>query len=173
MLSETMQSKLNQQITLEFYSSNLYLQMSSWCTSKGLEGAAAFLESHSLEERSHMMRLFNYVNDAGGMAIIDQIDRPDWEFANIKDVFVKTYEHEKHVTKKINELVDAALSEKDFSTFNFLQWYVAEQHEEEKLFKGILDQIDIIGFEGRSLYFLDKKVGELNVQMAAPEGGPA
>ena len=169
MLSQNMLEKLNQQITLEFYSSNLYLQMSSWCSSKGLEGSASFLEGHSIEERAHMMRLFNYVNDTGAMAVIDAIQAPPQNFQNVKDVFLKTYEHEKIVTASINDLANAALGDKDFSTFNFLQWYVAEQHEEEKLFKGILDQIEIIGLEGRGLYFLDQKIGQIQAGMTAAE----
>jgi ferritin len=143
--------------------------MSSWCESKGLEGAAKFLEAHSIEEREHMMRLFKYINETGSMAIIDAIDRPPHEFSDIHEVFQNTYKHEKMVTKSINDLTDAALKEKDFSTFNFLQWYVAEQHEEEKLFKSILDQIEIIGLEGRGLYFLDKKIGQIQAESAEKE----
>lgn len=65
------------------------------------------------------------------------------------------------ITEQINELVDIALNEKDYSTFNFLQWYVAEQHEEEKLFKSILDKIDVINIEGRGLYMIDKEIGSM------------
>ena len=65
------------------------------------------------------------------------------------------------VTKSINELVEACLSEKDYSTFNFLQWYVSEQHEEERLFKSIVDMIDIIGLDGRGLFMVDREIGKL------------
>ena len=34
MLSQTMVEQLNEQINLEFFSSNLYLQMSAWCEDK-------------------------------------------------------------------------------------------------------------------------------------------
>ena len=60
-----------------------------------------------------------------------------------------------------NELVEATTKEKDFSTLNFLQWYVAEQHEEEHLISQILDKIKIIGEEGSGVFFIDKAVGEL------------
>ena len=46
--------------------------------------------------------------------------------------------------------------EKDYSAFNFLQWYVAEQHEEEKLFNSIIDKFNLLGEDGRSLYFIDR-----------------
>ncbi len=164
MLSQNLLSKLNHQIALEDYSANLYLAMSSWCSYKGLNGAAKFLEAHSDEEHAHMRKIFSYINETGSMAIVSSIEKPPCEFESIKDVFQKTFEHEKFVTKSINELVELCLSEKDYSTFNFLQWYVAEQHEEERLFKNILDMIDIIGLDGRGLFTVDKEIGKLTVK---------
>ncbi len=91
MLSEKMLARLNEQINLEFYSSNLYLQMSSWCESKGLEGCSTFLRSHATEEMTHMQRLFGYVNETGAMAILGQIDAPPTEYSSI--VIVGASEH--------------------------------------------------------------------------------
>ncbi len=163
MLSKNLLNKLNKQVTLEFYSSNLYLQMSAWCDNKGLNGAAKFLRAHAAEEMQHMHKIFDYIQDTGALAIIDAIEKPDTKFKNLKDIFEITYKHEKMITAQINELVDIALTEKDFSTFNFLQWYVSEQHEEEKLFKSILDKIDIIGLEGRGLYTVDREIGMISI----------
>ena len=159
MLSETMLKALNEQITLEFYSSNLYLQMSSWCEFNALDGCAKFLKAHAAEEMEHMQRLFTYVNETGGLAIVGQIDAPPVEFKSIIDVFQETYDHEVFITSKINRLAKIAQQEDDYSTFNFLQWYVAEQHEEEKLFKSIIDKIEMIGIDG--LFFIDKEVEKM------------
>lgn len=161
MLNEKMVQKLNEQVNLEMYSSNIYLAMSAWCATKGFNGAAAFLKEHSKEELSHAYKLFDYINETGANAIIKAIDAPSNEYESLKDVFQKTYEHELKVSKSIFELVDFAFEEKDYSTFNFLQWYVSEQHEEEKLFKEVLDKIDIIGMDGRGLYMIDREIGAL------------
>ena len=161
MLSQNMIDKLNDQINLEFYSSNLYLQMSAWCEYKGFEGSAAFLKQHADEEMQHMQRLFTYVNETGNLAKLGAIDAPPTEFESLTNVFETTLEHEMHITRAINELAHTAFSEHDYSTFNFLQWYVAEQHEEEKTFKSILDKITIIGEDGRGLYFINKELGDL------------
>lgn len=169
MLSENMLNCLNQQINLEFYSSNLYLQMSAWCEYKGLEGCATFLRNHADEEMGHMRRLFIYVNETGGLAKIGQVDEPPSEFSSVAEVFHKTFEHEVFITKKINELAKTAHDEGDFSTFNFLQWYVAEQHEEERLFKSVLDKIEIIGLEGNGLFFIDKEIGKFALGEAPPQ----
>lgn len=86
MLSQTMVEQLNEQINLEFFSSNLYLQMSAWCEDKGFEGAAEFLRAHAVEEMEHMQRLFTYVSETGSMPILGAIDAPKHDFASLGDV---------------------------------------------------------------------------------------
>ncbi|MCW7550780.1 MULTISPECIES: non-heme ferritin [Photorhabdus] len=156
MLNQEMINKLNEQMNLEFYSANLYLQMSAWCSEQGLPGAAAFFKSHSQEEMQHMHRLFDYLSDTGAMPRLGQIDAPSADYKSITHVLNSTYEHEKFITAEINKLAHLAITTQDYSTFNFLQWYVAEQHEEEKLFKSILDKLDMVGEDGKALFLLDK-----------------
>jgi ferritin len=167
MLSQSLISKLNEQITLEFFSSNLYLQMSSWCDAKGLPGCARFLAGHASGEYQHGRKLFTYVTETGGLAVVGAVAAPPSEFTNIQAVFEQTLDHEVMITARINGLVKATLEEGDFSTFNFLQWYVAEQHEEEKLFRTIVDRIRIIGADGKGLYWIDKEIGKQAVAETA------
>lgn len=152
---------LNEQIALEDYSANLYLAMSSWCGAQKLSGSAKFLEAHSDDEHMHMRKLFAYVNETGSMARIGALAEPPYEYGSIRDVFEKTLQHEQLITESINRLVEACVEHKDYSTFNFLQWYVAEQHEEEFLFRSILDMIDIVGLEGRGLFMADKEISQM------------
>ena len=161
MLSANVIKLLNDQMNLEFYSSNLYLQMSAWCEQQGFEGAAKFLSAHAAEEMQHMRKLFTYLNETGAQAIISAIEAPSHEYKSLKEVIEITYEHEKLITSKINELVGKTFEEKDYSAFNFLQWYVAEQHEEEKLFNSIIDKFNLLGEDGRSLYFIDRDLATL------------
>ncbi|KLV05774.1 MULTISPECIES: non-heme ferritin [Photobacterium] len=161
MLAQAMVEKLNEQINLEFFSSNLYLQMSAWCEDKGFEGAAEFLRAHAREEMEHMQRLFTYVSETGSMPILGAIDAPNHEYSSLGDVFRQTYEHERYITEQINKLAHVAFTTQDYSTFNFLQWYVAEQHEEEKLFKGVLDKIELVGEDGKALFFIDKDLSAM------------
>ncbi|MDY4279497.1 MAG: non-heme ferritin [[Pasteurella] mairii] len=161
MLSQNVIKLLNDQMNLEFYSSNLYLQMSAWCEQNGFKGAAKFLAEHAAEEMQHMRKLFTYLNETGALVVIGEIDAPPHEFSSLKQVIELTYEHEKLITSKINELVGKTFEEKDYSAFNFLQWYVAEQHEEEKLFSGIIDKLNLLGDDGKGLFLVDKDLGEL------------
>lgn len=161
MLSETLVARLNTQVTLEFATSNLYLQMAAWCDFKGYPGAAAFLAQHASEEYQHGRKLFTYVMEAGGQARIGAVEAPKADYASLQEVFEKTLAHELKVTAEINALVKTAMDESDFSTFNFLQWYTAEQHEENKLFRSILDRMRIIGADGKGIYWIDKEIGKL------------
>ncbi|ABV85458.1 non-heme ferritin [Shewanella pealeana] len=167
MLAQKMIDQLNDQINMEFFSSNLYLQMSAWCEDKGFEGAAKFMRAHADEEMGHMQRLFTYVSETGGMPLLGTIEAPQAEFASLLALFEYTYEHEQLITKKINELAHAAFTNQDYSTFNFLQWYVSEQHEEEKLFKSIVDKIRLVGEDGKALFFVDKDLAQMAVEESA------
>jgi ferritin len=162
MLSNTLTKALNEQINLEFYSSNLYLQMSSWCIQHGLDGCGNFFRQHADEEKMHMQKLFDYVNETGSYAVIGSIKSVQAEFTSVVEIFEETYKHEQFITEQINGLVNIAFKESDFSTFNFLQWYVAEQHEEEQLFKAILDKVELIGTEGNGLFFIDKEIEKMH-----------
>jgi ferritin len=152
---------LNEQLNREFYSSNLYLQMSAWAEHEGLEGTASFLRAHADEEMMHTHKMFDFLNESDALPVLGTVEAPPTDFSDVKEVFEQIHEHEQHITKKINAIVHQAFTEQDFSTFNFLQWYVAEQREEEHLVKSILDKIRLIGTAGEALFFLDREIGDL------------
>lgn len=155
---------LNAQINLEFFSSNVYLQMGAWADHEGLVGCAAFLTKHADEEMGHMRRIWNYVQEAGHMPVLGAIKEAPSDIKDVKALFEEVYTHEQHVTAKINELARAAFEEKDMITFNFMQWFIAEQHEEEALARTILDRIKVIGLDGKGLYFIDQEVGKISAE---------
>lgn len=174
MLSKSMESALNQQLVLEGYASFLYLSMASWCELEGLEGCAKFMYRQSEEETQHMLRIFNYINEMDGHALAPAIAQPPHTFESVKVLFDKVYAHEQKVTAAINELVAQSYEEKDHATFNFLQWYVEEQREEEALMRTILDRIKLIGDGPQSLYYIDmelEKINKIEEKEAAAAGG--
>lgn len=160
LLDET-EELLNIQIQKEGYSSAVYLSMASWCEMKGFENSAEFLYQHSEEERMHMLKFFHYINEVGGHAIHPQITDIPTSFVSLRDVFEQVLSHEIDVTRSIHALVDHCFSNKDFTTHNFLQWFVLEQREEETLARRVLEIFDIIGEEGIGLWTIDKEIGKL------------
>ena len=162
MLSKKIASALNEQIEMEGYASNYYLAAASWCDSKSLQGCASFLLRHADEERMHMMKLFSYINDAGGHAMVPAFKQPPEKFKSLLELFEDIFKHELKVTDAINNLVELCLKEKDYATNHFLQWYVDEQHEEEKLFRTILDKIKLLEGEGpRGVYWIDRELASM------------
>jgi ferritin len=168
MLKENIQEALNAQIRLEAQSSATYLSMASWCDKEGLRGSAAFFYAQSDEERMHMLRIVHYINDMDGFAIIPSVDKPASDFESIQSIFQSVYEQEKAVTESINKLMSLSQEGHDHATTVFLQWYVAEQREEEAMIRDILDKIRLIGSGAQSLYYIDKELERINkARMAA------
>ena len=170
MLTKEIEKALNAQITVEAESSQVYLSMASWAEIQGFEGVAAFMYSHSDEERMHMLKLIKFINERGGHAQISTLKAPPLSFGSCKEMFQSLFDHEVMVSASINELVHITLQEKDYATHNFLQWYVAEQIEEEALARNILDKINLIGDDKGGLYLFDNDVKQLTVvSSVAPE----
>src|SRR3569832_620608 len=152
LLSQTTEQLLNQQVGIESKSSGQYLAMASWCDTQGYKCAAEFLYHHAEEEKEHMLKLFHYINDAGGHAIYPEITEIEHTFKTFRQVFELALVHEVKVTQAIHHLVDHCIAVKDFATFNFLQWFVSEQVEEEFLARRAIELFDVIGEVGIGLY---------------------
>ena len=161
MLDKQVESALNAQIEMEAQSSHFYLAMATWAETNGLNGTSAFLYRHSDEEREHMLKLVHFVKERGGTARIPALSAPDAAFDGLKGIFTTLLEHETKVTASINEVVDLCLSRKDYTTHNFMQWYVAEQIEEEALARTILDKLALIGTDSAGLYLFDRDLENL------------
>jgi ferritin len=162
MLSDKTLVALNKQIKLEGNSSAIYLAMASWCESQALNGCANFFYDQSAEERMHMMKIVRYINEMEGHAVISEQEKPRGEYESIQELFKIVYKQEKAVTASIYNLLSISQQENDHSTTLFLQWYVAEQREEEAQVRTILDMIKLIGTGGQSLFYIDKEVEKIN-----------
>lgn len=161
-----MEETLNKQIELEGYASFLYLSMASWCDKEGLEGCAQFMHRQSAEERDHMLRIFNYINEVDGHALTPAIKQPPYEFESIRVLFQQVYAHEQKVTASIHEIVSLSNEENDYTTLHFLQWYISEQREEEALMRSIIDRIKLIGEGPMSLFYIDQEIEKVNAAEA-------
>ena len=170
MISKKVEDALINQIKLEEQSARIYMAMASWCEVNGFSGAAKFLYSHSDEERMHMTKLIKYLNDKGGYAVLQSLDMPDNKFENLLDVFERILKHEEFITASINKLYETAFTEKDYTTSQFLQWYIEEQIEEESMFKGILDKFRLTGGQTGGLFHLDKELDALAMVSPAADG---
>jgi ferritin len=158
MLSKSVQDALNEQIKMELYSSYLYLAMSAYCDSAGFQGFAHWFRLQSGEERTHAMKIYDYIQERGGRVILKAIDAPHVNYPSPVDCMDRSLDHERKVTGLINKLYELALKDKDYATQVFLQWFIKEQVEEESSVAEILDQIRLVGKQGPSLFLVDRSL---------------
>lgn len=155
MISKKLESMLNEQMKNEFYSAYFYLSMAAWFTSKNLNGFANWYTVQAQEERDHAKMIMDYVLRVGGNAEFLAIEAPDTNFTSPMDIFEKTLAHEQKVTGMINDLMGAAVDERDFKTQHFLQWYVNEQVEEEENASGLIEKLRISGNSEAGILYMD------------------
>ena len=164
MLNKKIESILNVQVEKEGYSSNLYLAMASWAEVNGYAGIAGWLYKQSDEERMHMLRLIGYINERGGHAIVPVFNEPPVNQKSVTSMFEDILKHEQYISQSINEIVAACIEEKDYTTHNWVQWFVNEQIEEEAQVQTILDKLSMLG--EASMYLFDRDI----VSMRDSEG---
>ncbi len=159
MVSKPIQEALNKQVQMEAESSQAYLAMASWAEIQpGLEGVSNFFYQQSDEERVHMLKLLRFINERGGFAVVPALQQPMLTFPSLKKLFEEFLRQELNVSDSINDLVHLSLTEKDYATHNFLQWYVNEQIEEERTARTLNDKLELIGDDKSGLYLFDRDI---------------
>jgi len=160
MLSEKMEKALNGQINEEYFSSYLYLSMAAYFESINLTGAANWMRVQAQEEMVHVMKFFDYILERQGRVNLAAIKKPEGKWASPLAIYQAAYKHECHITSCINELVSLALEEKDHATHNMLQWFVAEQVEEEASADAVVQRLKLIGKDTSGLFILDQELAK-------------
>ena len=158
-ISEKMEKALNEQVNAELYSAYLYLSMAAYAEAKNFRGIAHWLKIQAKEELGHAMKIFNFIYERGGKVTLKEIKQPPTEWSNFTELFKEVYEHEKHVTELINNLVKMAKEENDYATEVFLNWFVEEQVEEEDQARTIYEKLKMAGENVNALFFIDRELG--------------
>lgn len=160
MLSEKIQSALNEQINFELFSAYLYFSMAAWLESEDLPGHANWMKVQAMEEMLHVDKLYGYIIERDGRVLAKAIEAPQNNWETPLAAFKNAYEHELEVSARINKLVDLSLQESDHATNSFLQWFVNEQVEEESSVKAVVQQLRLIGEDGHGLFMVDRELGQ-------------
>lgn len=157
MITAKLQKAINDQITAEFWSSNLYLQMSYFLKGQGWDGFAHWMKLQAEEEREHATRMADFLIDRGGVVKLQMIDVVPEGWGSVLEIFEHTYSHECKVSNMIDNIVSLAIEHKDYAAENFFRTFVDEQVEEEATASGIVDKLKKAGESG--LFFLDAELG--------------
>ncbi len=153
------QDAINEQIRNELYSGYVYLAMSAHFEERNLTGFAHWMRLQAQEELGHGMRLFDYLLDRGGHVVLEGIDQPSPDWGTPLEIFEHALEHERQVTRMIDELYALARDKRDNATQVALQWFITEQVEEEASAEEAVDQLRMAGDNAAALLMLDQKFG--------------
>lgn len=160
MISNSINDVLNEQINKEFYSGYLYLSMSAHLKELGLNGFAKWTKLQAKEEVEHGLKIFDYLINCNSFVTLKQIKTPEFEFHGVLSIFNHIYAHEQCITQSIMEIAQKADEECDRTTLNFVDWFIAEQIEEEEAVKNIIKRLELFGEDQVALYLMDKELGE-------------
>ncbi len=160
MISKKMNEVLNGQVNAELYSSYLYLSMSTWFSEKSLSGFAGWMRAQAQEELFHSVKILDYILERGGNIRLEAIEKPRESWSSPLEVLQETAGHEAKVTDLVNDLVDVALEERDHAASIFLQWFVAEQVEEEATVGEVVEKMKMIGDHSAGLFAMDMEMGK-------------
>ena len=157
-IGEKMTDALNKQINAELYSGYVYLSMSAYAESLNLSGFGHWMRKQYGEEVEHAMKIYRYVAERGGTVSFDEIEKPPSAWKSPLDMFTAAYEHEKKVTKMIEDLVELAQNEGDKATESMLKWFIDEQVEEEDQTSNVVETLKQVGESSMGLIMLDREL---------------
>ena len=158
-LNTSLLDAFNRHVNAEFYSSYLYLSMSTYCESIDLPGFSHWMRVQSQEEYTHAMKFIEYLENRDSRVTLLPIEQPPVEYDSVEDVMRRTLAHEQHVSALINELYGEAVSAGDYATQIMLQWFITEQVEEEKTARDVIAALDMVKGRSDALLLLDREMG--------------
>lgn len=159
-MKDTIQQAINDQIQAEFQSAYIYLAMSAAFEANDLKGFANWMKIQWQEETAHAMKFYNFLLQRGGTVELQALAQPEVAFSTPIEAFEEVLEHERYITKRIHNLYDLALQERDYPLQTLLHWFIDEQVEEEDNARAIIENLKLIGESGPSLFLLDREMGE-------------
>ncbi len=158
-MSTDLEQAFNDQITLEFASEYVYLQMAAYFEANDLPGFAQWMRLQADEERTHALKFFDFVLERGNTVELGEIPAPPTEFASPLEVFEASLAHEQKVTAAIHDLYRMCSEAGEYHALPLLHWFIDEQVEEEASVSQIVEQIRMAGDNGAAMLFLDRELG--------------
>ncbi len=158
MISRKLEDAINDQINAELYSAYIYLSMASWFDSMNLKGMSHWMNLQAKEEVEHALKFADYIMERGGRVVYKAIEGPETEWPSPLEAFRAAYDHEKYVTRRINDLMDLAIAEKDYASQVLLHWFISEQVEEEANASEIVGKLEMIADGKHGMLMIDREL---------------
>ncbi|MBW3110555.1 ferritin [Bacillus sp. MCCB 382] len=169
MLNDQIQKLVNNLIQIEHVSTTLYLAMSAYMANQNYTGMAKWLRIQSEEERTHMLKLIDYLTDRGGVVELQELPAQPKEYGSPLETFQKVLEHEQFVTNSYRQAYNYA-AQTDQQTAVIIQEFLREQIDEEAQSQKVVDRLKIAGDNPSALLVMDQELGQ---RAAGPAAGAA
>lgn len=141
MITNRMAQKLNAQMNHEYYTSNLYLQLSQWCSEHSLNGTALFLRHRAQNTVTQMMRMFEYIKQSGETPVLQEQNAKCSDLATLEDLFEHTVVDYQNRIDSLATLENEAQATNDTEAINFLNTFKKEELGDGTLLQLILDEV--------------------------------
>jgi ferritin len=145
LIGKELTQAINEQIGHELAASHQYVAIAAYFDGLALKRLAKMFYRQGEEEREHAMKFAHYVVEAGGNLEIPTIPAPKAIFKSVEEAVQLSLDWELEVTRRINGLMDIAVSQKDYLGQDFLRWFVTEQLEEVSTMQNLLQVVKTAG----------------------------
>jgi bacterioferritin B len=142
MAADAFVTQLNEQIAYEYAAHQQYVAIAVYYDSETLPQLARFFYRQALEERDHAMMMVQYLIDADERVVIPGVAAPQSDFSNIVEPVSLALQQERRVTDQINALAGTARGEGDYTSEQFMQWFIKEQVEEVATMSDLLRVVE-------------------------------
>jgi ferritin len=142
MVADAFVTQLNEQIAHEFAAHQQYVACAVYYDAETLPQLARFFYAQALEERDHAMMMVQYLVDADARVTVPGVAAPQVDFADIVAPVSLALAQERRVTDQINALAGCARAEGDYTSEQFVQWFIKEQVEEVATMSDLLRVVE-------------------------------
>lgn len=169
-MNEELQKLINNLIQVEHVSSTLYLAMSAYMGKLNLTGMAHWLRLQSEEERTHMLKLIDYVVDKDGTVQLNNIPAQPSDFGTPLETFQKVLAHEQFVTNSYRQAYNYVIKV-DPQASVIIQDFLREQIDEEAQSLTIVSRLKLAENNPSAILLLDQELGQRKNGAGAPAAG--
>ncbi len=141
MISQRLQKMLIEQIGNELSAHQLYMGMSIYFERQSLSRWAKLFRGQSMEEAGHAEKVMHYLVDKNVVFDMPALKSATTRYGSALEVADTTLASEQRVTAQFSAMAKAALEDGDHTSFEFVQWFIEEQVEEERKAQGLIDLI--------------------------------
>jgi ferritin len=160
MVTDRLKEMLVRQIASEIMAHTHYMAISIYFRQRSLDRWAELFYKQSTEEAGHANKIIAFLIDNQIEFDLPGMPSQPTQFESPLHACRSALESERRVSRQFQEMAVAATEEKDFRAFQFLQWFIQEQVEEESKVQKLIDLIE----SGVNLFQAQSELGKYDTE---------